>query len=95
VVAALPARNYNVIMKAKIIQIGNSRGVRIPRALLEQAHLTEEVQLEAAPNQIVIRSAHAPREGWETAFRLMAQRGDDALIDEATSNSFDETEWKW
>jgi len=82
-------------MKARIIQIGNSRGVRIPRALLEQAHLTEDVQLEAAPNQIIIRSAHAPREGWAAAFQLMAKRGDDALIDEATSNSFDETEWKW
>jgi antitoxin MazE len=82
-------------MKARIIQIGNSRGVRLPRALLEQAHLTDEVQLEAAPNQIVIRSAHAPREGWEAAFRSMAQRGDDVLEQEFTSNAFDEEEWKW
>src|SRR6266550_2926191 len=89
------ARNYNVLMKAHIIQIGNSKGVRIPKALLEQAHLTEEVQIEAQPNQIVIRSAHLPREDWETAFRTMAQRGDDAMIDEPASvTSFDETEWK-
>ena len=89
-------RNYNVLMKAHIIQIGNSKGVRLPKALLEQAHLTEEVQIEAHPNQIVIRSAHLPREGWETAFRIMAQRGDDAMTDEPTSvTSFDETEWKW
>ena len=65
-------------MKTKIIRIGNSKGVRIPRALLEKAHLTEEVQLEATANQIVIRSS-APREGWEAAFRLMAQRGDDIV----------------
>ena len=90
------ARNYNVLMKAHIIQIGNSKGVRLPKALLEQAHLTEEVQIEAQPNQIVIRSAHLPREDWETAFRTMAQRGDDAMIDEPASvTSFDETEWKW
>jgi antitoxin MazE len=82
-------------MKARIIQIGNSRGVRLPRALLEQAHLTEEVQLEATPNQIVIRSAHAPREGWETAFRLMSKLGDDGLIDESIPTLFDETEWRW
>lgn len=82
-------------MKARIIQIGNSRGVRLPRILLEQAHLTDDVQIEAAPNQIVIRSAHAPREGWENAFRLMAQRGDDGLEDDLITSSFDETEWKW
>jgi antitoxin MazE len=82
-------------MKAKIIQIGNSRGVRLPRALLEQANLSEDVQIEAAPNQIIIRSAHAPREGWESAFRLMAQRGDDVLQDEMPANAFDEEEWKW
>jgi len=83
-------------MKARIIQIGNSRGVRLPKALLEEAHLTEEVQIEAGPNQIVIRSLHVPREGWESAFRLMAERGDDVLGDDvATLTSFDDTEWKW
>lgn len=89
-------RNYNVIMRARIIQIGNSRGIRLPKVLLEQANLTEEVRIEAEPNQIVIRSAHAPREGWEEAFRLMAERGDDALPEGAsTLTNFDETEWKW
>ena len=91
---SLRTRNYNVLMKAKIIQIGNSRGIRLPRVLLEQAHLTEEVQLDATPNQIVIRSVHAPREGWETAFRLMAER-DDEVLDEFTENDFDDEEWKW
>ncbi len=83
-------------MKARIIQIGNSRGVRLPKALLEEAHLTDEVQIEAGPNQIVIRSVHIPREGWEAAFQRMAERGDDALDDEAAMlSSFDQTEWKW
>jgi antitoxin MazE len=84
-------------MKARIIQIGNSRGIRLPKALLEQANLTEDVQTEAAaPNQIVIRSAHLPREGWDEAFRRMADRGDDRLEEEAASlTTFDETEWPW
>ena len=90
------ARNYNVIMNARIIQIGNSRGIRLPKALLEQAGLTEKVQIEAKPNEIIIRSAHRPREGWEDAFRLMAERGDDAMSDEPVSlTAFDETEWRW
>jgi antitoxin MazE len=81
-------------MKAKIIQIGNSRGVRLPKVLLQQAQLTEDVQLEATPNQIVIRSMHAPREGWDTAFRLMAEREDDVL-DEFIGNAFADEEWTW
>ena len=72
-------------MKARLIRIGNSKGVRLPKALLE-----------AEPNQIVIRSAHVPREGWDSAFALMAQRGDDAMDEDAGSlPSFDETEWQW
>ena len=83
-------------MKARIIQIGNSRGIRLPKAVLEQAHLTEEVQIDAEPNQIVIRSAHIPREGWDEAFRLMAERGDDTFTEEPPSlTAFDEVEWKW
>lgn len=83
-------------MKARIIQIGNSRGIRLPKAVLDHAQLTDEVDIEAVPHQIIIRSAHAPREGWEEAFRLMAKRGDDALPDEPLSlTSFDEAEWEW
>jgi antitoxin MazE len=83
-------------MKARIIQIGNSRGVRLPKVLLAQARLTEEVQIEAEANQIVIRSAHLPREGWDDALRLMARRSDNTLIDDAASlTSFDEEEWEW
>lgn len=82
-------------MKARIIQIGNSRGVRIPKTLLEQAHLTEEVQIEARADEIVIRSLRQPREGWEEAFRNMAARGDDRLLDEARATSFDEDQWEW
>jgi antitoxin MazE len=70
-----------VPVKARIIQIGNSRGIRIPKTLLEQAHLTEEVQIEARANEIVIRSSRRPREGWDEAFREMAARGDDRLLD--------------
>jgi antitoxin MazE len=82
-------------MKARIVQIGNSRGVRLPKALLEQANLVDEVEIEAQPDQIIIRSAYSPREGWEDAFKLMAARGDDALVEEPGSTAFDEAEWQW
>ncbi len=68
-------------MKTRIIRIGNSQGVRIPKALLKRSNLAGEVELEAQDNQIVLRSLHRPRQDWEDSFRAMAERGDDLLLD--------------
>lgn len=91
-------RNYNVLMRTRIVKIGNSLGVRIPKVLLEQSRLAEEVEIEAFDRQIVIRAAREPREDWDAAFQAMARNSDDKLLDaeEANSlNSWDETEWQW
>ena len=84
-------------MKTRIVKIGNSLGVRIPKLLLEQSRLPEEVEIEAFDQQIVIRSARQPRDGWDAAFQTMAQNGDDSLLDQKAGNlsSWDETEWEW
>lgn len=85
-------------MKTRIIQIGNSQGIRIPKVLLEQSGLGEEVQLEVARRQIIIRPARRARQGWAEAFRAMAERGDDNLLDKqslATQSRWDEAEWTW
>lgn len=83
-------------MKTRIIKIGNSQGIRIPKLLLEQTNLAEEVELEVQADQIVIRSAEHPRQGWEAAFQAMAECGDDQLLDEnLTSTHWDEDEWQW
>ena len=84
-------------MRARIIKIGNSQGIRIPKVLLEQTKLSEEVELEVQDEQIVIRSATHPRQGWEEAFRAMAQQGDDELLDcDLTGQSqWDQSEWQW
>ena len=82
-------------MKASIIRIGNSRGVRLPKPLIEQAGLTEEVELVAEDGRIVISSASRVRAGWAEAARLLHQRGEDGLVDAATSTRFDEGEWEW
>jgi antitoxin MazE len=83
-------------MKTRIVRLGNSRGVRIPKLLLERSNLAEEVELEAKDNQIVIRLTKQPRHDWEGAFRAMAQHGDDALLDEnlLTQTQWDEDEWQ-
>ena len=90
-----PTRAPVPFTKARIIRIGNSQGVRIPKALLDRSHLTEDVQIEARAGEIVIRSARPPRERWEEEFRRMAKSGDDQLLDDAESTSFDDAEWEW
>ena len=82
-------------MKSRIVQIGNSRGIRLPKMLLEEAELSDEVELEAEPGRIVIRRGTRPRAGWATAARLMRERDQDRLLDPTTPTRFDEKEWKW
>ena len=84
-------------MKTRIVKIGNSLGVRIPKLLLEQSQLAEEVEIQASIGEIIIRSAHKPRNGWADSFKAMAENKDDALIDgeEIVSNEWDKTEWQW
>jgi antitoxin MazE len=82
-------------MKASLVQIGNSRGVRIPKAFLEQAGLRDEIEIEVRGSQVVIRPANHPRTGWDEAFAAMAARGDDALLDEIGPSKWDESEWVW
>ena len=81
---------------SNIITIGNSKGIRIPRALLEQCHLTGKVTLETKGSCLLIRSISKPREGWEESFKAMAQREEDHLLDDAASTSkWDDQEWEW
>ena len=84
-------------MRTNIIRIGNSQGIRIPKVLLEQSHLGTEVDLEVEDEKIVIRSAARPRQGWGDKFRLMAENGDDRMIDEDLSEKtdWDKDEWEW
>ena len=84
-------------MKTRIVKIGNSRGVRIPKPLIEQTGLDEEVEITVEDNRLVIGPANPPRAGWEEAFKGMAAAGDDALIDSdvPSATSWDEDEWEW
>jgi antitoxin MazE len=85
------------VLKTRIVRIGNSQGVRIPKLFLEHSQLGEEVELELQANQIVIRPARRPREGWEQAFQTMAEQHDDQLLDGdvLTTTAWDEDEWVW
>jgi antitoxin MazE len=83
-------------MRARIIKIGNSQGLRIPKSILEQTGIMDDVEVEVEKNQIIIRPVKNVREGWDAAFKIMGENGDDKpILDENMSHSWDEEEWRW
>ena len=83
------------MVKTRIVRIGNSQGVRIPKPLLVQAGLGDEVELHAETGRIVIAAARRPRAGWAEAARGMRQRREDTLFDHPSATRFDAREWEW
>jgi antitoxin MazE len=87
--------DYIVItMKARLVRIGNSRGVRLPKAVIDQVGLDDEVELSVEDNRVVITASSPPRSGWaEAARRLGAESS--GLLNPASPTRFDEDEWQW
>ena len=83
-------------VRARIVSIGNSQGIRIPKILLEQSGITGEVELEVKQDKIIIQALKPARQEWENAFATMAEAGDDVLLDDAVASSdWDDGEWEW
>jgi len=85
-------------MITKIVKIGNSWAIRIPRIILDQIGFTEKVEVEVNDKQLIIRSVKRPRENWDATFRKMTEKDDDQLLDAetlTTQNCWDEKEWEW
>ena len=84
-------------MKTRIVRIGNSQGLRLPRPLLDLAGFATdaEVEVEARAGELVVRPLHGVRAGWADAFARMARDGDDTLLDPPVATDFDESEWQW
>jgi len=84
------------MMRTQLVRVGNSKGLRIPKAVLDQLAISDEVEMDVQGDALVVRRGGAPREGWDEAFAAMAEAGDDTeLVDEATLSSFDAEEWEW
>ena len=84
-------------MKTNIVRIGNSKGIRLPKSVLQQCHLKDAVDMEIEDDALIIRSVHAPRRGWADAFAGMSSQKDDKLLDADTAlaTKWDRTEWRW
>lgn len=85
----------NMMIRSKIIKIGNSHGIRIPRTVLEQAGLTDEVEMTVEGNKLIVQALHHHRQDWEERFAEMAKFGDDQMLDEVPPMQWDEEEWTW
>jgi antitoxin MazE len=83
------------LMRARIVRVGNSRGVRLPKPLLDEAGLPEEVDIRAEPGRIVIEAAARPRTGWAEAAQRLAADTSGEPLDTPTPTRFDDEEWEW
>jgi len=81
--------------RTKTVRIGNSRGIRLPKLLLDQAQLPGEVELRAEPGRLVVSAAQRPRTGWAEAAPAMRAGGKGSLLDEPVATRFDDKEWRW
>ncbi len=83
-------------MKTDLIQIGNSRGIRIPKSLIEQCGLGDTVDVRIEGDCLVISPQRRMRQGWEESFRAAGPAiGDELPLEEVAQNEFDRKEWQW
>ena len=83
------------IVHTQIVKIGNSRGVRLPKLLIEQMGFDNEVEIVVGSGQLVLRPVVRTRHGWNEQFLAMAKHGDDTLLDKPVSTRWDRSEWEW
>lgn len=82
-------------MKTKLIKIGNSRGIRLPKAILDHVGLVEEAELDVHEGRLIITPTRPPRSGWADAAREMQGRGEGKALDGDVLTRFDVEEWTW
>jgi antitoxin MazE len=82
-------------MKARLIRIGNSRGIRLPKPVIDELGLIDEVEMEVRADSLVIRPGQGTRAGWAEAAEALAAEKGDGLLDAPTPTRFDDEEWTW
>lgn len=85
----------DAVIRTRIVKVGNSQGIRIPKLLLEQSGIDGEVEIEVRKDHLILRPASRVRAGWNEAFAKMAELKDDVLFDDVDTTSWDKVEWEW
>jgi antitoxin MazE len=82
-------------MLVSVVQIGNSKGIRLPKTILEQCEINDKIDMEVVDKEIILKAMkNKPRDGWEEKFKLMAENGDDELVIDETID-LDMKNWEW
>lgn len=82
-------------IKTRFVPIGNSRGLRIPKVVIDQLGLGGDVEICIEADRLVIQPLTRPRAGWDEAFQAMAAMKDDTLLDLGPATEWESTEWEW
>ena len=82
-------------MTVSVVQIGNSRGIRLPKNILRELKIKDEVEMIVSNDSLIIKNIERkPREGWNEAFSLMSKNKEDKLLMDENIDS-DDFEWTW
>lgn len=82
-------------MVVSVVQIGNSRGVRLPKVILDQLEISDKLDMEVENSRIILKPIpHQARQGWDAAFQQMNAKGDDVMMLPEEPESKD-LEWEW
>ena len=86
----------STVIKTRLVKIGNSHGLRIPKLVLDQLNLSADIELEIQDDHLIVRPSTQPRAQWADQFRQMAEHGDDHLLDPDLSlSTWEAAEWQW
>jgi Growth regulator len=81
-------------MEISVINIGNSKGIRLPKTILEQYNISEKLELILEKGRIILKPKPVPRKGWEKSFKQMSANGDDKLLIDDVFDDETFEEWK-
>ncbi|MDD3771652.1 MAG: AbrB/MazE/SpoVT family DNA-binding domain-containing protein [Weeksellaceae bacterium] len=81
-------------MEIRVINIGNSKGIRLSKALLEQYNITDTLEIILEKERIILKPKSVPRKGWEKSFKQMHKNGDDTLLIDDIFEDETFEEWK-
>lgn len=81
-------------METAIIKIGNSKGLRLSKTILEKYNIKDKVEIILEMGQIILKPIETPRKNWDVSFEKMHQEGDDTLLFTDVFEDEDFEEWK-
>ncbi len=82
-----------IIMETAIIKIGNSKGLRLSKTILDKYNIKDKVEIILEMGQIILKPIETPRQNWEIAFEKMSKEGDDKMLMNDVFNDENFEEW--